>query len=345
MEEELIELGGEPVRLPLHTKNPAGILANAGRLAALIQREKVDIVHARSRAPAWSAYFACRSTLTPFMTTYHGVYRERQPLKRLYNSVMVRGAAVIANSRYTADLIKVRYRMAGDRVTVIPRGTDLARFSPEAVDPARAAMLRARWGVPEGARIVLHLARLTGWKGQRTVIDAAASVLAAHPDVVFILAGEDQGRVHYRAELQARIRGAGVEEAVRLVGHCVDVPAALALAEVAVVASTEPEAFGRFSVEAQAMGVPPVVTALGAAPETVLAPPHVRAEERTGWHVPPNRPDALAATLREALGLDAEERRQIRERALRHARRFSLEKMVVRTLAVYDELIGGGGPV
>jgi glycosyltransferase involved in cell wall biosynthesis len=274
------------------------------------------------------------------VATYHGVYAETNGLKRLYNSVMVRGAAVVANSHYTARLIAERYATPADKITVIHRGTNLRRFDPAAVDPVRRNELRQAWGVGRGERIVLHLARLTGWKGQRILIDATAlPTLAGRESAVFVLAGDEQGRAGYRRELEGRIAELGLASRFRIVGHCEDVPAALALADVAVVASIEPEAFGRAAVEAQAMGVPVVVTDLGAAPETVLAPPDVDAASRTGWRVPPGDAGALAGAIAEALALDPADAVALAARARAQAARFSLEAMQEATLELYDRLL------
>ena len=338
--DELRSVGGEFVRMPLSWKNPVMLLANARRLAALIAAERVDIVHVRSRAPAWSTFLACRRTGVPFVTTYHGIYGETNALKRLYNSVMVRGAAVIANSRYTAELIRVRYRTAAEKIAIIPRGTDLDRFDPKNVDPARRNSLRQAWRIGRDKRIVLNLARLTGWKGQRVLIEAAAlPPLAGRADTMLVLAGDAQGRDQYRLELERLIETRGLEERVRIVGHCDDAPAALALADIAIVASTEPEAFGRTAIEAAAMGVPVVATALGATEETVLAPPAVTPAERTGWLVRPGDATALAEAIGEALRLPAPERILLGARARRHAESFTTEAMQDATLALYDRLL------
>ena len=180
--------------------------------------------------------------------------------------------------------------------------------------------MRKAWGLRGTERVVLNLARLTGWKGQSVLIEAAAlPPLAGHDDVVVILAGDEQGRGGYRRELEEAIAARGLGGRVRIVGHCDDVPAAFTIAEVAVIASTEPEAFGRAAVEAEAMGVPVVAAALGAVPETVLAPPEIDAALRTGWHVPPNEPQALSAAIGEALALTPAERQALARRARAHA--------------------------
>jgi glycosyltransferase involved in cell wall biosynthesis len=340
LEAELAAVGGELIRLPAGTKNPAVMAVNALRLARLIRRERIDLVHARSRAPAWSALLACRATGAPFLTTYHGIYAERGAVKRFYNSVMARGEMVIANSHYTAGLIADRHGTPAERIAVIHRGTDLANYRPEAVDAARRDTLRRAWNLTGGEKVVLNVARLTGWKGQSLLIEAASlPPLAAQMDVTIVLAGDAQGRASYHAELESLVWARHLAGRVRIVGHCPDVPAALALADVAVIASTEPEAFGRFAVEAEAMGVPVVATVLGAATETVLAPPHASETDRTGWLAPPNDAAALAAAIGVALALLPEERAELSRRARAHAEHFSLEAMQEATLALYRKML------
>jgi glycosyltransferase involved in cell wall biosynthesis len=268
---ELEAAGGELIPFPAGAKNPLTILANARRLERLIAARGVSLVHARSRAPAWSALLAARRARVPFVTTYHGVYNQRSAIKSWYNSVMARGDVVIANSHYTAGIVAARHGTPGDRLTIIHRGVDLARFDPGAVSADRIAALRASWGVDPRARLVVQAARLTRWKGQHVIVGAAAR-LKEDPefgDVVFILAGDDQGRTAYAQELADRIEALGLAGRVRLTGHCDDVPAAFLTAAAAVVASIEPEAFGRASAEAQAMGCPVIVSDLGALPETL----------------------------------------------------------------------------
>src|SRR5512132_2936520 len=199
MEDEVGKAGGEIVTLPVASKSPFTILANIRRLTKLIRHRKVDLVHARSRAPAWSALLAARRTGKPFVTTYHGAYGEIGPFKAAYNRVMAKGDRVIANSRYTATVIEARSARAKDRIRVIYRGVDQSVFDPRAVDAQFVEKLRAGWGVPPGTKIVLHAARLTSIKGQRDLIAAAALANAegALRDGVVILAGDAPGRDAY----------------------------------------------------------------------------------------------------------------------------------------------------
>lgn len=339
---ELQAKGGVWVPFPAHVKSPLAMAMNVGRLVRLCRQEGVSIIHARSRAPAWVALAAARRLGLPLVTTYHGAYSGRSAVKILYNSVMARGDVVIANSAYTADLIlSMHGGAARERIRVIHRGTDLSVFSPSAVSPERVEALRQQWGVDPHERIVLLAARLTGWKGQRVLIEAARKLVdRGLEDVVFILAGDPQGREAYLRELDGLIVERGLQRVVRRVGHCTDMPAAFLAASVVTVPSTEPEAFGRSAVEAQAMGVPVVVSDLGAVPETVLAPPQVHAGERTGWRVPAGDAAALAFAVGEALGLRASARDAMAERARAHvARHFSLDRMIAQTLDVYTALL------
>ncbi|MBV9569391.1 MAG: glycosyltransferase family 4 protein [Hyphomicrobiales bacterium] len=338
---ELQAKGGEWIRFPAATKNPLKLGLNIFRLKRICREEGVALIHGRSRAPAWTALRAARSLGLPFVTTYHGIYAGRAAPKLLYNSIMARGDGVIANSRYTADVIARLYPWARERIEVIHRGTDLSLFSPSAVAPERVEKLRSAWSVDPGRRIVLLAARLTGWKGQKFFIEAARLLLdEGFSDTAFVMAGDAQGRDHYARELDELIATHQLGNAVKRVGHCADMPAAFLAAHAVAVASTEPEAFGRSAVEAQAMGAPVIVTDLGAVPETVLAPPDVPATSRTGWRVPPANARALADGIAEALSMRASQRAAMLARARAHVEaHFSLRGMVDKTLAVYERLI------
>ena len=338
---ELQAVGGLLIPFPAATKNPLSMLLNSRRLARLIIAERIDIVHARSRAPAWVALMACRIARVPFVTTFHGAYAGRSALKLRYNSVMARGDAVIANSEYTAALIARFYPWARARLRVIHRGTDFSKFSANAVEPARVARLRKAWNVAPDERIVLIAARLTGWKGQKVLIEAARRLKERGLEGVrYIMAGDPQGRGGYVRELDALIAKAGLKGVASRVGHCADMPAAFLAASVVAVPSTEPEAFGRAAVEAQAMGAPVVVSDLGAVPETVLSPPQSSPDARTGWRVKAGDAEALADALHTALTLGASAREAMARRARAHVEgQFSLERMTRETLEAYVEVL------
>lgn len=338
---ELEATGSTHLLFPAGTKNPWKMWRNSREIARICKEHNVSLIHGRSRAPAWSGFWAAQRLGLPFVTTYHGIYKETNRLKAFYNSVMTRADGVIANSRYTADLIAARDPSAVGRITVIYRGSDLDALAPENVSQERRESLRQAWGLSGQERVILNLARLTTWKGQGILIDAYKALLSdggAYDDTVVILAGDHQGREDYKAQLEDRIAQAGLENRVRLVGHCADVGAALALADVSVVASIEPEAFGRAAVEAQAAEVPVIVSDIGAVPETVLVPPHVAEEQRTGWHFPNRDVSALASRLGEALSLTPEARLHLVKTARAHvASKFSKKAMCDATLDFYEK--------
>ena len=359
LEDELAETGGELIRFPARTKNPAAILFNALRLARLIRRRGVSLVHARSRAPAWSALLAARWTRRRFVTTYHGIYNQKSRLKAHYNSVMARGDAVICNSQYTAALVRERHPEAAGRAGVIYRGVDLERFDPAAVPVERVQALREAWAAPAAKRIILLPARLTRWKGQQVLIGAAARLQAKgeHADAVFVLAGDEQSRSPYRAELEAAIEAQGLSGRVIIAGHCDDMPAAFKAAAFTVLPSIEAEAFGRSCIESQAMGCPVIASNIGAFPETVTPEPgllaHVGdAQDRQParpagapslgpWLFEPGNSEALCESLRYALAMDDGALEALRQRSMERVRRdFSKHALQLRTLTVYDRLLG-----
>jgi glycosyltransferase involved in cell wall biosynthesis len=338
LEGELLKAGAELIWFDtLATKNPLLIYANAGRLAGIIAERKVKLIHARSRAPAWSALWAARRMKIPFVTTYHGVYNAKGAPKRLYNSVMARGDVVIANSAYTAAHVRKEHPFAKDRVVTIPRGVDISRFDPEKVDPFRRATLRRAWKVPEGdaAALIVLPARMTGWKGHREAV-AAAALLAKKPELSWrmIFAGDAQGRTGYVDEIRQLISTHGLDDRVSVVGHCEDMPAAFALADIVIAPSNEPEAFGRVAAEAGAMGAPVVVSRIGGQREIIE-------EGKTGYSVPPFDPPALADAMGRLISAGPEGRKTMGLAAIARIReKFTTTALQQATLAVYDRLLG-----
>lgn len=340
MAARLAEVGGELIPMPVQSKNPLTMMANALRLAELIRRERVGVVHARSRAPAFSALWAARRTGVPFVATYHGVYNANSSLKRWWNAVMARGDVIIANSDYTRAHVIAEHGVDTGKVVAIPRGVDLARFDPAAIGPARVATVRERWGLaPDERRTVVLLAgRLTRWKGQALLIEAARRLKASgRDDFVVVLAGDDQGRAEYRAELEGAMSEADLGGHVRIVGHEDDMPAAYLAADVAAAPSLEPEAFGRTAVEPQAMGRPVLAANHGGATETVD-------DGQTGWLVAPGDAEAWAAALRAALEMTPEQRAAMGAAGrCRVERLFSVDAMTDATLEVYARVLADLG--
>jgi glycosyltransferase involved in cell wall biosynthesis len=343
LEPEIERLGGTVLKFPAATKNPARIIANALAISRLVEQHGVGILHARSRAPAWSALLAARQTGVPLVTTYHGGYPGTRGPKLWYNSVMTRGRIVIANSGYTGRVIRERYHIDEAKLRIIPRGADLRRFDPAAVSSERTSALLSAWGVQPGRPLILQAARLTSWKGQHIVVEATRILKESGMlgDAVVIMAGDAQGRADYPEEVRRQIEASGLSDAVRIVGHCVDMAAACKLATVSLVASTEPEGFGRTSVEALAMGCPVIATRIGATPETLVVDEALPPEQRNGWIVEPGDPLSLAAGMRSALSVPAPLRAAMRTAAIAHvAANFSALRMQLSTLSVYDELLG-----
>lgn len=327
--------GGRLAQMPAHSKNPLVMLRNAARLADLIRRERVSLVHARSRAPAFSALMAARATRTPFVATYHGVYNARSRLKRWYNAVMTRGDLVIANSEYTRDHVLAEHAIDPARIVTIPRGVDLARFEPRAVECGRVKALREAWGVADDGRIRFLLAgRLTRLKGHLLVVEAAQRLRAdGRENFVILFAGDDQGRVEYRAEIEQAIADAGLRDHIRLVGHCDDMPAAYLATDVALLPSTQPESFGRTAVEPQVMGRPVIASDHGGTRETVVA-------GETGWLATPGDVAALHDAMAQALDAGPARLAAMGQAASARARRlYSVDAMCEATLAAYAGLL------
>ena len=328
--------GGRLAQMPVQSKNPLVMLGNAARLVDLIRSEKVSLVHARSRAPAFAALWAARTTRTPFVATYHGVYKAQSNLKRWYNAVMTRGDLVIANSDFTRDHVLAEHGLDPAKIVSIPRGVDLERFDPAWVAPDRIEALRAAWQIAPGDRRTRFLlaGRLTRIKGHLTIIEAAAKMKAqGREDFLILFAGDDQGRSEYRQELIKAIADAGLTEQIRLVGHCDDMPAAFLLADVAILPTTVPESFGRTAVEPQAMGRTVIASAHGGTLETVT-------DGITGWLVPPGHATAWATAMARAIDLGPGKRAEMGQTGMNRVRQlYRVDVMCEATLAAYERVL------
>ncbi len=331
LQHDLKQAGAEHFLLPVDSKNPLVMHANIARLSDLIGQQGVDIVHVRSRAPAWSAYFAAKRTNRRFITTFHGTYGAGSWLKRYSNSVMTKGERVIAISTFIAGHVRRVYGVPAAKIRVIHRGVDLSRFNPDNVTAERMVKLAKIWRLADGLPVIMLPGRLTRWKGQTVFINAIAAL--GRRDIRCLLVGSDQGRSDYRRELEALITKNNLGRIFRVVDHCGDMPAAYMLTDVVVSASTDPEAFGRVVPEAQALGRPVVASNHGGVRETII-------KGETGWLVPPADAAALAAAIAHVLDLKKPARQQLAEKAIANVREnFSKQTMSFKTLEVYNEVL------
>lgn len=331
MTRELNRADIEHFELPLASKNYFTMRRNADRLVELIEAEGVDIVHARSRAPAWSALWATERTGARFVTTFHGTYNFNNPLKRYYNSVMTKADRVIAISEFIRRHIHDNYRPDGTRIRVIHRGIDMNLYSGENVAPERLIRLSERWRLPDGVPIIMLPGRMTRWKGQTLLLRALAEM--ENRPVRCLLVGDSQGRDAYVREVEDLAKRLKVDHMVHAVGGCDDIPAALKLADIVISASTDPEGFGRVAVEGQAMGRVVIAPAHGAAPEQIE-------DGVTGWLFRPGDAFDLANKLDRALDMGPEARMAMGQAGIENARaRFTKDGMCAATLNVYQELL------
>ena len=336
---ELEAAGARHVEMAVHSKNPVVMALNVERLTRLIAREKIGLVHARSRAPAWSALAAAHRAGIPFVTTYHSRVHERPRLKVFYNSVMTRGDAVIANSEFTAGRIRAVHAPDEARIFTVPRGIDIEGLAPAAIALGRIETLRSHWNLDGAAGVIfVHPARLTRWKGQAVSVEAARLLRARGiEDFTLLLVGDAQGRDEYRAELARAIARDGLQRHVRLVGHCDDMGAAYALSDIVLSPSIEAEPFGRTAVEAQAAARPVIVSDAGGQRETVLTAEGAA----TGLCVPPGDAGALADAMEQMIAWGREARAAMGARGQAHAAaHYSVAAMCKTTLGIYDRLLG-----
>ncbi len=330
MAASLKHFGAIHVQLPLKRKDPVSLFLNCMSLIRLIKEHRVDIVHARSRAPAWSAFYAARAAGCRFMTTFHGTYGLQNEWKKKYNSIMTRGERVIAISHFIADHIKANYALDSSRMRIIHRGVDLKLFNLQNHSLLRLVELTKEWRLPETMPLILFPARITRWKGQHIFLRALAAL--PHRNFFAVILGDDKGHETYRAELEALITELGLEGHVRIARHTHHITEAYRLARVVVATSIEPEAFGRVVLEAQAMGKPVIATNHGGPMETVIP-------DTTGWLVKPEDVEQLSARIGHALEMPQQELEWMGEQAVHNATNFSLAHMAAKTIDVYKELL------
>lgn len=329
--QELKKSGAKHITLPFATKNPLRILSNTFRLKRILREKGVNIVHARSRAPAWSAYFASKRTGCHFVTTFHGYYSHRNTFKRLYNSVMTKSERVIAISQFIEEHLKNTYHVAAEKIRLIPRGTDMELFDPKQVDSRRIGALRKTWGIKKEWPVILLPGRIVRRKGHLLVLEALQ--LLTQKNFYCVMLGNSVGHEAYAREIARQAAASGFQEQIKLMPAVQDMPAAYAAADIVINASTEPEAFGRIPTEAMAMGKPVIATRLGGALETMI-------HGKTGWLVSHETPQEMAMALTEALSLAPRERSILARSCRKHIEtHFSAGDMEAKTLELYYELL------
>ena len=329
---DLLRIKSDHIDLPVDSKNPMQMIKNIGRIKRLIKKHKVDIVHVRSRAPAWSAYRACKATKTPFVTTVHAAYKGNENnFKRFYNSVMVKGDRVIAISHFIADYVRSNFDMDARNLITIPRGVDLEKFRPELVKPERAINLAKKWRVPDGVPIILMPGRVSKIKGHHVLIEALEKL--GRRDVFCVMVGPNQGRNEFQDELEKTIEDKNLSGIVRIVDSCDDMPSAYSLASGVVAPSVIAEGLGRVPMEAQAMGRPVVASDNGGFRETIR-------DRETGWLFETGNSDELAECMRQALSLTDDQRQQLAKQAMMNIQtHFTKDKMCNDTMEVYADLL------
>lgn len=329
-----LERGGtEHITLPVYSKNPVVMRKNADRLAEIIKEKNVDIVHARSRAPAWSAKWACEKTGVPFLTTFHGAYNMGPfKIKKKYNRVMTAGVLTIAVSNFIKQHILDNYEgIEADKIRVIHRGADIERFDVAKVSQERLIALSKKWRLPEDLPVIMLPGRLTRWKGQLVMLDALAQM--KRKDIRCLFVGSDQGRKRYRRELERKAKKLGLDSVVQFVDQCNEMDVAYMLSDVVVSASTDPEAFGRVIPEAQAMGRLVIGPDHGGATETIQ-------DGETGFLFKHGDAKDLAEKLDAVLNMSAEEKQKMTQKAVQSVRgEFSKDAMCEKTINLYREIM------
>ncbi len=343
LSEAIIAAGGEIINAPVASKNPYIIYKNINRLARIAEEQNIDILHARSRAPAWSSLWAAQKIGKPYLATYHSKVHYSPKLKILYNSVMTRGVRVIANSEFTAARIRTVHKIASEKIDIVPRGCDPERFDPANLSNAAIKQLRDAWRVQEGEFVILCPARLTRWKGQMVLLEAVARLKG---NFRLVLTGDTLDKTgaesRFTQELKARAKETGISDKLIFAGHVANMPLAYAVADLAVLPSLDPEPFGRTAVEAQAATLPVIVSDAGGFRETVRETDALSdsSTNRTGWRVPPGNVDALTDTLQIVTNLSRDELSTIGHMARQWVvENFTTEKMCTQTLQIYQTVI------
>ena len=325
-------------RLPVHSKNPIVIIFNALILSLFIIFFKINIIHARSRAPAWACYFACLLTNRTFVTTFHGTYNFKNKFKKFYNSIMLRAQLTIAGSNFIFSHINENYKeylSKKKKLRVIFRGINIDYYNQKNISILKQERLINEWGIESNKFVILMPGRLTNWKGQIKLIEALNIISEDYNFTNYqaIILGSDQGRTVYKKKLINLVERYNLNKKIKFINHCKEMPLAYSLADVVVSASIEPEAFGRVAVEAQSMGKPIVASDIGGSKETIL-------NKKSGFLYKFDDPRELAKSLNTVIQLTQEELKSMGNEGRKNiTKKFDVETMCDTNLNEYKKLL------
>ncbi len=325
------------IKLPVHSKNPLLILFNSICLTFIILFLNINIVHARSRAPAWSCLIATKLTFRKLVTTFHGTYNFSSNFKKFYNSVMVRSDLLIAGSNFIFSHINenyLKYLNSKKKFLVIFRGINTEYYDQENLKKNSVSKLKTLWQVEDNSRVILLPGRLTSWKGQELFIEAINKFKKLNSDVDFtaVILGNDQGRTVYKKKLERLVEQYNLTNDFRFIGKCEYMPAAYMLADIVISSSIEPEAFGRVSVEAQSMKKPIIASNIGGSNETII-------DNKTGILFESGNAESLSKKINEIINLDTLTLELMGKEGRKNViNRFNIEKMCLNTYSEYKKL-------
>ena len=335
---DLEKLNIEVVRYPIDKKNPLLIIKNIIELKKIFIEKNIDLIHVRSRAPAWSAIFAARSLKIPIVTTWHGHVSNSSWFKKKYNSIMHKGNALIANSNYTAENINKIYKIDKDKIDIIPRGVNTENFKASNFSDEEKINIKKEWKVFDQNKIILLLpARLTRWKGHEVVIKAIGLLKNEEffKNIVCLFAGNQKGSERYIQNLKETIASLSLDDKIKLIGQVENMPLAYQVSNIILSPSIQPEPFGRIPIEAQASGKIIISSNAGAVKETIRS-----GQDSTGFKVKPNNSEELAHQIKLVIKMKDEDLQEIKKRAILNVKNnFSLETMCKKTLEVYNRLL------
>ena len=326
-------------RLPVHSKNPIIILFNSIIISFLILIYNINIVHARSRAPAWSCYLAAKLTFRKFVTTFHGTYNFTNKIKKYYNSIMVKADLVIAGSNFIFSHINDNY---GDfflnnkrKLLVIFRGINTNYYNPQKILPIKLDKFSKQNNIDRNKFIILLPGRLTYWKGQKIFIETIKLLSEKDnlPSFEAIILGSDQGRNVYKKQLLGLVQQYRLNKIIKFIDHCEEMPVAYGIANLVCSCSYEPEAFGRVSVEAQAMQIPIIASDIGGSKETII-------KDKTGFLFKNKDPNDLADAIVSVMQKDYNSLKLIGFEGRKNVlKKFDVDKMCQTTFTEYKKLI------